>query len=131
MYDFGKVIAGLLIFLALATSPLWINAISEEGPAAPEIKSPPNGAKECVADTDYMRSSHMDLLNNWRDDVVRRDDRWYNFDLDGVETTVRKSLTETCLSCHSNKTEFCDACHAYTAVDPYCWDCHVIPKEVG
>ena len=70
-------------------------------------------------------------LNNWREDVVRRDDRWYVFEVDGVETTVRKSLTETCLSCHSNKTEFCDACHAYTAVTPYCWDCHVIPKEVG
>ena len=131
MYDLGKVIVGLAIFLVLATSPLWINALSEGDSAAPEIKSPPNGATTCVKDKDWMRSSHMDLLNEWRDDVVRREDRWYVFEVDGVETTVRKSLTETCLSCHSNKTEFCDACHTYAAVDPYCWNCHVLPKEVG
>jgi hypothetical protein len=39
------------------------------------------------------------------------------------------SLTRTCLDCHSNKAEFCDRCHTYMAVDPYCWDCHVEPKE--
>ena len=135
MYDAGKVIAGLALFLVLATSPLWINALSEESSAAPELKLPPNGASACVKDTEYMRSSHMDLLNEWRDDVVRRDDRWYIFEADGVEKTVRKSLTETCLSCHSNKADFCDSCHSYVAVDPYCWDCHIIPergtKEVG
>jgi hypothetical protein len=39
------------------------------------------------------------------------------------------SLTGTCLDCHSDKEKFCDACHTYSAVDPYCWDCHVIPEE--
>lgn len=135
MYDKAKVIAGLVIFLVLATSPLWFNALSEETSAAPEIKLPPNGAATCVKDTVFMRSSHMDLLNEWRDDVVRRNDRWFIYEVDGVEKIVRKSLTETCLSCHSNKEEFCDSCHNYVAVDPYCWDCHVIPKskleEVG
>nr|CAJ31135.1 Hdr-like menaquinol-oxidizing enzyme, subunit E (HmeE) [uncultured sulfate-reducing bacterium] len=120
----------MFVFAALATSPLWLNAISEGPATAPEIKPPPNGAVNCVKDKTWMRSSHMDLLNHWRDDVVRRDDRWYVFEADGVEKTVEKSLTATCLSCHSNKADFCDACHAYTAVDPYCWDCHIVPKEV-
>ena len=43
--------------------------------------------------------------------------------------TVTMSLSGTCMSCHPNKKEFCDACHDYLAVSPYCWDCHVEPKE--
>ncbi|MBW2266037.1 MAG: hypothetical protein JRF28_07735 [Deltaproteobacteria bacterium] len=41
------------------------------------------------------------------------------------------SLQNTCMSdnCHAKKTEFCDQCHDYTAVEPYCWDCHIVPKE--
>jgi hypothetical protein len=35
----------------------------------------------------------------------------------------------TCLECHSNKTKFCDQCHNYLDVQPYCWDCHLVPKE--
>jgi hypothetical protein len=34
----------------------------------------------------------------------------------------------TCLGCHKNKSEFCDRCHSYSGVDPYCMDCHVLPK---
>ena len=129
MYDAGKVIFGLVVFVGLVTSPLWFNAMTEEAASPPEFKPPPNGSANCVKDTEWMRSSHMDLLNEWRDDVVRRDDRWYTFNLAGEETTVSKSLTLTCMDCHSNKAEFCDSCHAYMAVTPYCWDCHVEPKE--
>ena len=39
------------------------------------------------------------------------------------------SLQNTCMKCHSNKTKFCDECHNYAAVSPYCWDCHIAPKE--
>jgi hypothetical protein len=40
------------------------------------------------------------------------------------------SLSNTCLDCHSNKAEFCDRCHNYASVSPYCWDCHIDnPKE--
>jgi hypothetical protein len=34
------------------------------------------------------------------------------------------------MGCHVNKSEFCDRCHDYTAVTPYCWECHVEPREV-
>ena len=40
-----------------------------------------------------------------------------------------KSLQVTCMDCHSNKSKFCDQCHDYMGVDPYCWDCHLEPKE--
>jgi hypothetical protein len=73
-----------------------------------------------------MRSSHMDLLNAWRDDVVRRADRvWVG--PHGKE--YDKSLSLTCMGCHSNKAEFCDRCHNYASVNPYCWECHVAPGE--
>ena len=34
----------------------------------------------------------------------------------------------SCMSCHANKDKFCDRCHDYLAVKPYCWDCHVEPQ---
>jgi hypothetical protein len=129
MYDAGKVIVGLFIFLALVTSPLWFNAMTEEEAGVPELKPPPRGETACVKDGEWMRASHMDLLNEWRDEVVRNADRWYTFTVGEEERTVAKSLTLTCLDCHSNKDEFCDTCHDYMAVAPYCWDCHVETKE--
>jgi len=68
----------------------------------------------------------MDLLNQWRDDVVRKGERYYQA-FDG--TTHEMSLTRNCLGCHVNKDKFCDRCHDYLGVTPYCWDCHVNPKE--
>ena len=126
MYDAGKIIVGLVVFLALATSPLWYNAVSSAPVTEPELKLPTDST-QCVEATDYMRSSHMDLLNQWRDVVVREGTREYVSELTGK--TYDMSLSRTCMDCHSNKAEFCDACHTYTAVSPYCWDCHVEPKE--
>ncbi|HSN53767.1 MAG TPA: sulfate reduction electron transfer complex DsrMKJOP subunit DsrJ [Candidatus Sulfomarinibacteraceae bacterium] len=129
MYDAGKIIVGIVVFLVLATSPLWFNAMTAEGPGVPELKSPPNGATECVEARDTMRTNHITLLDQWRDDVVRLGRRDY------VSATTGKvydmSLSRTCMDCHSNKTEFCDACHNFMAVSPYCWDCHVEPKEAN
>ena len=126
MYDASKIVAGLAVFVLLATAPLWYNAISAAPPDAPELQQPPNGSTECVEATDYMRANHMDLLDQWRDTVVRDDVRTYTSKA-GKEYTM--SLSDTCLDCHSKKEQFCDACHTYSAVDPYCWGCHVIPEE--
>ncbi len=126
MYDAGKIIVGLVVFVVLATSPLWFNALTAESPEPPELKLPTNGSTECVEATEYMRPSHMDLLNQWRDDVVRTGQRDYVSSSNGKVFDM--SLSRTCMDCHSNKAEFCDACHTYLAVSPYCWDCHVEPK---
>ena len=64
------------------------------------------------------------MLMDWRDQVVRDDDRY--IELNGQ--MVEKSLTGTCLGCHENKDASCDRCHDYMGVRPYCWDCHVDPK---
>ncbi len=116
-------VAGLAAFVALATWPVW-HALAGPRPTAPELARPV-GATECVAPTDYMRASHMKLLVEWRDRVVRDGVRAYT---DRHGRVVTMSLSKTCIgACHTDKTKFCDRCHDYTGVKPTCWDCHVVP----
>jgi hypothetical protein len=125
MYDAGKILVGLVIFLALLTSPVWYNGASGRASYVPEPKIVTE-AEQCVAPKDYMKANHMDLLNEWRDLVVRDGKRIY-VSFDGKEHIM--SLSNTCMDCHSNKSDFCDSCHDYSGVTPYCWDCHVEPEE--
>jgi hypothetical protein len=128
MYDKGKIIPGLLIFVALATFPIWYSSALGKAGDTPQLKPPPDpiNAVQCVEPKEIMRASHMQLLFDWRETVVREGNRTYRAS-DGKEYNM--SLTGECMSCHSNKAEFCDQCHNYLKVKPYCWDCHVIPKE--
>jgi hypothetical protein len=126
MHDAAKILTGLIIFLALLTSPFWYNAAVGRASYVPETKIITQ-EKQCVAPTDYMRSDHMDLLDEWRDRVVRDGERLYT-SFNGKEYVM--SLSSTCMDCHSNKSEFCDSCHDYSGVQPYCWDCHVEPEEI-
>ncbi|MEW5984689.1 MAG: sulfate reduction electron transfer complex DsrMKJOP subunit DsrJ [Acidobacteriota bacterium] len=126
MRDRYVIVAALAAFLVLVTSPSWYALVSGAPSNAPDIKRPATETS-CVMDVSYMRSSHMDLLMTWRDDVVRRYDRTF-VSHDGKPYT--KSLTATCLRCHDNKAEFCDRCHDYAGVTPYCWDCHVDPASI-
>lgn len=124
MRDKGRIVLGLLVFVALATFPIWYNLVSGKEVLRPDLVLP-SGEDRCVADTEYMRTEHMQLLMDWRDEVVRSNDRVFTAD-DGRR--YYKSLTGTCLSCHDDKARFCDRCHDYVSVQPYCWDCHVIPN---
>ncbi len=126
MHDAGKIIIGLLIFLALIAFPLWYNAAGGKADYVPQLEKP-DTATQCVAEVAYMTANHMDLLNEWRDRVVRDGERLY---VDHLGRTHEMSLTKTCLNCHANRDRFCNRCHDYMGVDPYCWDCHVDPKEV-
>lgn len=125
MFDTGKVIIGLIIFLALIGFPIWYNVAGGKAGYSPELEDAPGDM--CVRDTAWMTANHMDLLDDWRDKVVRENDR-FTTGPDGRQ--IERSLTNTCLSCHENKDKFCDKCHNYMAVEPYCWDCHIDPKEV-
>ena len=122
MRDRSLILLGLLGFVWLFTFPVW-RARAKFSPAAPELKLPA-AEKQCVAPTAYMRDSHMQLLVDWREDVVRNNHRQFTAFNGKV---YDKSLTRTCLSqCHTNKGEFCDRCHSYAGVSgPYCWDCHI------
>jgi hypothetical protein len=125
----GKIIAGLIIFVALVTFPFIYNVgkantVPESNLDTPVIKQ--MAVKQCIEPRQFMRAEHMQLLNNWRDSVVRSGNRIYTAS-DGKQYSM--SLQNTCMNCHSNKKEFCDKCHNYMAVNPYCFDCHLQPKE--
>jgi hypothetical protein len=109
------------------TFPIWYNAIAGKGAYVPDIEIATKdvlGRDQCVMSTDYMRANHMNLLNQWRNDVVRLGER-VHIAPDGRK--YDRSLSNTCLDCHSNKARFCDLCHNYMGVAPYCWQCHLEP----
>ena len=127
MYDSGKIITGLIIFILLFTSPIWYNLSSSKSLVKPNPVLPTNeNQKECVESTAFMRSNHMELLNDWRYEVVRTGQRTY---VSETGKHFNMSLTNTCLNCHSDKTQFCDQCHNYVGISAYCWDCHNEPPK--
>ena len=85
----------------------------------------------CVADTDFMRRNHMDLLKHQRDETMQ----------DGVRGNPY-SLRE-CLDCHvvmgadampvtaSDPQHFCRSCHDYAAVSIDCFGCHASRPEAA
>ena len=151
MSDKPKIIAGLVIFLALATFPFWYAQVAPalgavpflHSQAAPEpVLTPPTDGSHCIEDAAWMKAHHMELLDKWRDEVVR----------DGVsdpytstgypeDKPCARSLTKTCLKCHSmlpsnaegypEGKRSCKDCHEYANVRPACWDCHVEPIGKG
>ena len=73
MGDRGKILFGLAVFVILVTFPFWsrLAASGEVQTTLPELEYPANETA-CVEDTPYMTANHMNLLNQWRDDLVRR-----------------------------------------------------------
>ena len=124
MSDKGKILFGLSVFVILITYPFWSRlAAGEPEGGRPELEYPTN-AEACIEPTDYMAASHMDLLNEWRDDLVREGNREY---VSSTGEAYEKSLTKTCLNCHEDRDTFCTRCHDYADVQPTCWQCHVTP----
>ena len=174
MYNSGKIIAGLVIALFVLTFPVWYN-LGAAVPPAPDPKIAPQAkaAGRCVLPKAEIKTGHMQLLDDWRNAVVRDSRRFYleipgekgrrpelvviegakdyvantllslpvigparnlvsqedNTLNTGEATMVEMSLQNTCMACHTSKKEFCDQCHNYANVTPFCWDCHVEPKE--
>jgi hypothetical protein len=126
MYNKGKIITGLVIFVVFFTSPFLYGLVKTGPPPEPELSPKAKAAKVCVENTEFMKESHMQLLNTWRNEAVRLNK--YRFvATDGKEYLI--SLQNTCMDCHNNKSKFCDQCHNYAGVTPYCWECHIEPKE--
>lgn len=124
MYNGKKIILGLVIFVLFFTSPFLINIgkanekpeVSMDTPVISQLDE-----KQCIESAEYMRANHMKLLNEWRDQAVREGQTVY------ISNSGKKyeiSLENGCLECHSNQEQFCDSCHTYSEVEPYCWDCH-------
>ena len=137
LYDFKYIALGLLIFFGLVFSPLMPNLGKPVAPPDPKLDTPAIQKlkeKKCVMPTEWMRANHMQLLVDWREQVVRSkgsgggpvDDRIF-VNPEGKKFVA--SLSNTCMDCHSNKTQFCDQCHNYVAVTPNCWGCHLDKEQ--
>ena len=126
MYDGGKIIVGLIIGIGLLLFPVFYNAGKAAKIPEPELTPRAKEAKACVEPKLFMKTSHMKLVEAWRNEVVREANRVYKSSSGKI---YDKSLQNTCMDCHSNKSKFCDQCHDYMGVDPFCWDCHIEPKE--
>jgi len=151
MYDASKVIGGVVIFLGLVTAPAWYAQVSGKknemptlDPGLPKIdlsskefedfpKDLPLDSegrpKECIEPKESIRANHMQILNEFRDKVVRENIRDYRSSTGRVFKHMK--LTGTCLGCHTNKKEFCDKCHDYVGEKPYCFDCHLEKARVS
>ena len=126
----SAIFTGLVIFIIIALFPFWINFGKTAPVPEPELLGKAKTAKKCVLDKMDMRANHMSLLDEWRDSVVRNGNRIYT-NTDGKEFNMSLSTGEnSCLGCHEDKSKFCDTCHNYASVDPYCWECHTEPKEI-
>ncbi len=123
MYNAGKIVVGIIIFLVLVSIPFWYNRGKTATPPKLEVGTT---EKECVESIPYMKASHMKLLESWRNDVVREGKLIY---VNSTGKQYQMSLQNTCTKCHAKKSEFCDRCHNYVEVSPKCWDCHIAPKE--
>ena len=129
MYDKSKIIPALVIFLGLATYPIWYNTVSGKTSYVPKPELPTDKAKkECVEPKTFIRVNHKTLLEDWKFSVVRNGIRTYQASNKKAYTI---SLNRTCMNCHTDKTKFCDQCHTYMGVTNKCWDCHIYPKQLS
>lgn len=126
MGDKGKILFGLSVFVILVTFPFWGRlAGGEPEVGRAELVYPDlSKATACVEDSAWMTVNHMNLLNQWRDDLVRKGESEY---ISSTGETYTKSLTKTCLNCHETRDDFCTRCHDYADVQPTCWECHTTP----
>jgi hypothetical protein len=131
IYDRNKVFIGLLVFVVIFTIAFWKNLGKAVPPPQPQLDTPaivklPEKDRKCVESLAFMRESHMLLLTTWRENVIRTGERYY---VNAEGKKYLASLSNTCMECHSNKTQFCDQCHNYVAVVPNCWGCHLTKEQ--
>ena len=123
MYNAKAVAIGIIIFVIVFTSPFWVSWIGQDYTKT-GVVFPPDQTS-CIENTEFMRANHMRLLDEWRDQALRDENREYISALNGTRWVI--SLQNTCMKCHDNYAEFCEKCHVANSVDPYCWTCHIIP----
>jgi hypothetical protein len=129
MNDKTKIVTGLVIFVCIVISPFLYNMGKATSAPEPKLSDKAKAAKQCVESKAYMKAEHMQLLDFWRTSVVREGNRIYASSNGNQYNMSLSSGEDSCLGCHTDKAEFCDQCHNYASVTPYCWDCHIDPKE--
>ncbi len=127
---------GAIIGLALVMGLVLLTGAPQAACAAelsavplPEISK--GKGESCVAETDFMRRNHMDLLRHQRDETLREGIRGARFSL------------KECVACHAvpdadgrpvkadDSRHFCSSCHLYAAVRIDCFECHASRPEAA
>jgi len=115
----GRLLATLLLAVVMLSG-----VAAADDWRVPLPKVPAAKGEQCVRDTPFMRTNHMDLLLHQRDDTVHR----------GIRP--KKTAFNECLTCHAvpgvdgkpvtakDPKHFCRACHDYAAVSIDCFSCH-------
>lgn len=103
----------------------WIVISGERGPVIPKGKG-----DRCVAETDFMRRNHMDLIIHQRDETVIRGIRDEPFSLvECVDCHVQRDSNNKAIRIDA-KDQFCASCHEFVAVKIDCFGCHAaLPDE--
>jgi len=104
MYNGGKILIGLIIFVGLVTFPFLYGGVKATAKPDPKIDTPEilkmtEKERKCVESKAFMKKEHMQLLNDWRDWVVRDGNTIYT---NAEGKTFTMSLQNTCMKCHSN-----------------------------
>lgn len=124
MSDRAKALTGVAIFLVLLGFPTWQTLGAAGDAARPELELPEHET-QCIEEIEFMSAHHMELLNQWRNAVVRDGETEYT---STSGETYTMSLTGSCMECHDNRENFCTRCHDYANVAPRCWNCHIEPE---
>ena len=116
MNDKAKVIAGLVDLRRSGDVSDLVHAWGR-GEASPAgAGAARRTPRKCVEDTEYMTANHMDLLNQWRDAVVREGEKEY------TSILRQEARDESHANLHGvpqpTRETFCNRCHDYANVEP-------------
>ncbi len=114
-----------MVAASVLPAPAEAQDISEQ------LDIPRGRGATCVADPDFMRINHMELMTHDRDETVLLGDR-----------EIKYSLKE-CVACHAvngpdsrpvtykSEKHFCRVCHDFVAVKVDCFQCHNSIPEIN
>ena len=116
-------LGGVLIFLALFTFPV-VERASARRPGSPRSSCPSEQAVR------GPQGVHADLPHAPADRLAREGGAQRRPHLHGLRRHAAQHEPDQrpACECHTDKAEFCDRCHNYAGVNPYCWDCHTVPE---
>jgi len=117
------VVAVLIILFPVGYSVLSAVVAPGQKRAGP-FPETPKGKGGCVADRTYMRFHHMELLEEVREDAVRKGIRERK-GKNGKEITL-----DNCMKCHGSREQACAQCHREVNLRLNCFRCHLDPGSV-
>jgi hypothetical protein len=126
----NAVVRGLLVVGGLVWTLGVQPAAAGENFVTPGSKAA--GLANCVAETEFMRRNHMELIKHERHVVVHEGIRDSKDSLAGcIACHVAPGPDDRLVSVYAHG-QFCKNCHEYAAVDVNCFGCHAtVPTAVS